>query len=196
MWCKEKFVYYSNSPGFYAIYFLRKKLFWCHMIYNWDVKIPGKEKKTIMVRNTNLVWCLLDCLFCLSKLLLLLLPWWLSPPLSSPLFRRPRAARRASPGTLHIAFCDARLRDKSRKGTFFRTLWIYTGFPHSSAVWHHRSLYASLPYYFTARYFTHDQCGEWKNSDFRGKISYFTHELYAQNCIKLILMHYQKWFCI
>ena len=80
MWCKEKFVYYSNSPGFYAIYFLRKKLFWCYMIYNCDVKIPGKEKKTIMVRNTNLVWCLLDCLFCLSKLLLLLLPWWLPPP--------------------------------------------------------------------------------------------------------------------
>ena len=41
------------------------------------------------------------------------------------------------------------------------------------------SLYASLPYYFTARYFTHDQCGEWKNSDFRGEISYFTYELYT-----------------
>ena len=33
--------------------------------------------------------------------------------------------------------CDARLRNKFRKGTFFRTLWIYTGFPHSSTVWHH-----------------------------------------------------------
>ena len=104
MWYNETFVYYSNSPGFYAIYFLGKKLFWWYLMYNWDVKIPGKEKKTIIVRNTNLVWCLLDCLFCLSKLLLLLLPWWLSPsPLSSPLFRRPRAARWASPGTLRIA---------------------------------------------------------------------------------------------
>ena len=37
------------------------------------------------------------------------------------------------------AACDARLRDKSRRGTFFRTFWIYTGFPHSSAVWHHRT---------------------------------------------------------
>ena len=41
----EKFVYYSYSPGFYAIYFLGKKLFWCYMMYSWDVKIPGKEKK-------------------------------------------------------------------------------------------------------------------------------------------------------
>ena len=81
MWYNETFVYYSNSPGFYAIYFLGTKLFWCYMMYNWDVKIPGKEKKTIIVRNTNLVRCLLDCLFCLSKLLLLLLPWWLSSPL-------------------------------------------------------------------------------------------------------------------
>ena len=80
MWYNEKFVYYSNSPGFYGIYFLGKKLFWCYTMYNWDVKIPGKEKKTIIVRNTNLVWCLLDCLFCLSKLLLVLLPWWFSPP--------------------------------------------------------------------------------------------------------------------
>ena len=141
MWYNEKFVYHSNSPGFYAISFLGKKLFWCYMMYNWDVKIPGKEKKTIIVRKTNLVGCLLDCLFCLSKLLLLLLPWWLSPPL----FRRPRAARRASPGTLRIA----------------------------------------IPYYFTARYFTHDQCGEWKYNDSRGEISYFTHELYAQNCLKI-----------
>ena len=101
MWYNEKFVYYSNSPGFYEIYFLGKKLFWCYM-RNWDVKIPDKEKKSIIVSNTNLVWCLLDCLFCLSKLLLLLLPWWL-PPLSSPLIRRARAARRASPGTLRIA---------------------------------------------------------------------------------------------
>ena len=138
MWYNEKFVYYSNSPGFYAIYFLGKKLFWCYTMYNWDVKTPGKEKKTIIVRNTNLVWCLLDCLFCLSKLLLLLLPGWLFP-LSSLLFHRPRAACRASPGTLRIA-----------------------------------------------RYFTHDQCGEWKYSDFRGEISYFTHELYAQNCIKKV----------
>ena len=38
-----------------------------------------------------------------------------------------------------LSTCDARLRDKSRKGTFFCTLWIYTGFPHSSAVWHHSS---------------------------------------------------------
>ena len=80
MWYNEKFVYYSNSPGFYEIYFLGKKLFWRYMMYNWDVKIPGKEKKTIIVKNTNLVWCLLDCLFFLSKLLLLLLPWLLSPP--------------------------------------------------------------------------------------------------------------------
>ena len=28
-----------------------------------------------------------------------------------------------------IDACDARLRDKSRNGTFFRTLWIYTRFP-------------------------------------------------------------------
>ena len=190
MWYNEKFVYYSHSPGFYAIiYFLGKKLFWCYMMYNWDVKIPGKEKKTIIVRNTNPVWCLLNCLFCLSKLLLLLLPWWLSPPLSSPLFRRPRAARRASPGTLRL-WCQIEGQIPPRD--FFRTFWIYTGFPHSSAVWHHSFthrpelyalLYASLLYYFTARYCTHDQCGEWKNSDFRGEISYFTHELYAQNCI-------------
>ena len=39
------------------------------------------KKKSIIVRNTNLVWWLLDCLFCLSKVLLLLFPWWLSPPL-------------------------------------------------------------------------------------------------------------------
>ena len=95
VWYNETFIYYSNSLGFYAIHFLGKKLFWCYMMYNWDVKIPGKEKKTI-VRNTNLVRCLLDCLFCLSKLLLELLPWRLSPPLFSPLFR-------ASPGTLRIA---------------------------------------------------------------------------------------------
>ena len=30
--------------------------------------------------------------------------------------------------------CDARLRDKSRSGTFFRSLWIYTGFPHSGSL--------------------------------------------------------------
>ena len=30
------------------------------MRYNWDVEIPGEERKTIIVRNTNLVWCLLD----------------------------------------------------------------------------------------------------------------------------------------
>ena len=54
MWYNEKFAYYSNSPGFYAIYFLGKKLFLCYMMYNWDVKIPDKEKKTIIVRNTNL----------------------------------------------------------------------------------------------------------------------------------------------
>ena len=48
-----------------------------------------------------------------------------------------------------IEYCDARLRDKSRKGTFFRTLWIYTGFPHSSAVWHHRSNIEIL--YYVAR---------------------------------------------
>ena len=77
----EKFVYYSNSPEFYAIYFLRKKLFWCYTMYNWDVKIPGKEKKTIIARNINLVRCLMDCLFCLSKLLLLLLSWRLPPSL-------------------------------------------------------------------------------------------------------------------
>ena len=63
--------------------------------------------------------------------------------------------------------------------------------PHSSVdhgqhARHRPELYASLPYYFTARYFTHDQCGEWKNSDFTGEISYFMHELYAQNCIKFI----------
>ena len=84
------------------------------------------------------------------------------PPLSSPLFRRPRAARRASPRTLRIA----------RNFTYRSELYA--------------SLYASLLYYFTARYFTHDQCGEWKYSDIRGEISYFTHELYAQNCIKII----------
>ena len=36
-------------------------------------KYLAQKKKTIIVRNTNLIWCLLDCLFCLSKLLLLLL---------------------------------------------------------------------------------------------------------------------------
>ena len=55
-------------------------------------------------------------------------------------------------------------------------------------------------YYFTARYFTRDQCGEWKNGDFRGEISYFTHELYAQNCIKIFSSHGRKlarfWFGI
>ena len=156
MWYNEKFVYYSNSPGFYAIYFLGKKLFWCYMMYNWDVKIPGKEKKTIIVRNTNLVWCLLDCLFCLSKLLLLLLPWWLSPP---PLLPTLPSTTGSTPG-------------------------IARNFTHRS------ELYASLGTLRIAlriaRYFTHDQCGEWKYSDFRGEISYFTHELYAQNCINFI----------
>ena len=159
MWYNEKFVYYSNSPRFYAIYFLEKKLFWCYTMYNWDVKIPGKEKKTIIVRNTNLVWCLLDCLLCLSKLLLLLLSWWLCPPLLPTL----PSTTGSTPG---IA------RDLT----------------------HRSEIYASLLYYFTARYFTHDQCGEWKYSDFRGEISYFTHELYAQNCIKIfVIFMYMYW---
>ena len=32
----------------------------------------------------------------------------------------------------------ARTREKSHEGIFFRTLWIYTGFPHSLVVWYHR----------------------------------------------------------
>ena len=31
---------------------------------------------------------------------------------------------------------------------------------HGQHAGHRPELYASLPYYFTARYFTHDQCGE------------------------------------
>ena len=58
---------------------------------------------------------------------------------------------------------------------------------HGQHAGHRPELYASLFYYFTARYFTHDQCGEWKYSNFRGEISYFTHELYAQNCIKAFM---------
>ena len=103
MWYKEKFVYYSNTPGFYAIYFLGKNYFDAIRCIIGTSKYLTKKKKTIIIRNTNLFWCLLDCLFCLSKLLLLLLTWWLSPPFFSPLFRRQRAARRASPGTLRIA---------------------------------------------------------------------------------------------
>ena len=76
------------------------------------------------------------------------------PPLSAPLFRWPRAARRASPGTLRVA------RNFTHRFT-------------------HRYSIISPP-----RYFTHNQCGEWKYSNFRGEISYFTHELAAQNCIK------------
>ena len=61
----EKFVYYSNSPGFYAIYFLRKKLFWCYMVYNWDVKIPGKEKKNYYCKEHkfSLMFTALSVLF-------------------------------------------------------------------------------------------------------------------------------------
>ena len=44
------------------------------------------------------------------------------------------------------AVCDVRLRDKSRKGTFFRTLWIYTD---SSAVRHHRLQYWPMNAYGT-----------------------------------------------
>ena len=117
-------------------------------MYNWGVKIPGKEKKTI-VRNTNLVWCLLDCLFCLSKLLLLLLPWWLFPPLRPTL----PSTTGSTPG-------------------------IARNFTHRYSI-------ISPP-----RYFPHDQCGERKYSNFRGEISYFTHELYAQNCIKYVLLFF------
>ena len=139
MWYNEKFVYYSNSPGFYAIHFLGKKLFRCYTMYNWGVKIPGKEKKTIIVRNTNLVGCLLDCLFCLSKLLLLLLPWWLSP-LSSPLLRRPRA-------------CDARLLRSGGIPYIFKACEKKSLCGICPSIWHHShgqrtghrpELYASL----------------------------------------------------
>ena len=81
-------------------------------------KYLAKKKKTIIVRNKNLVWCLLDWLFCLLKLLLLLLPWWLRPPPSPP----------------------------------------HSSVDHGQHAGHrpelYASLYASLPYYFTARYFT------------------------------------------
>ena len=63
---------------------------------------------------------------------------------------------------------------------------IARSFTHRSELY--ASLYASQLYYFTTRYFTHDQCREWKYSDFRGEISYFTHELYAQNCIKIFAL--------
>ena len=122
-------------------------------------KYLAKKKKTIIVRNTNLVWCLLHCLFCLSELLLLPLPWWLSSPLLPTL----PSTTGSTPGI-------------ARNFT-------------------HRFTHCHLPnYYFTARYFTHDQCGEWKNSDFRGEISYFTHELCAQNCLKTHLCEYSIFF--
>ena len=65
---------------------------------------------------------------------------------------------------------------------------------HGQHAGHRPELYASLLYYFTARYFTHDQCGELKNSDFRGEISYFTHELYAQNCINKFGKYWIQYF--
>ena len=141
VWYNEKFVYYSNSPRFYAIYFLGKKLFWCYTMYNWDAKIPGKEKKTIIVRNTNLVWLFILFIEATTTTF----PLVTLPPPSPPHF----------------------------------------SVDHGQHAGHRSELYASLLYYFTARYARpHDQCGEWNYSDFRGEISYFTHELYAQNCIK------------
>ena len=119
------------------------------MMYNWDIKIPHKEKKTIIVRNTNLVRCLRDCLFCLYCR-------WLSCAGSTRAARFPLAtppppqAEYSAPGILRIAL-------------------------------------RTLPYYFTARYSTHDQCGKWNNSDFSFEILYFTHKLYELNCIKYIL---------
>ena len=109
------------------------------------------QKKNIIVRNTNLVWCLLDCLFCLSKLLLLILPWWLSPP---PLLPTLPSTTGSTPG-------------------------IARNFTHRYSLFHRPLLYARPM----------RNCGEWKYSDFRGEISYCTHELYAENCIKLISFH-------
>ena len=71
-------------------------------------KYVAKKKKTIIVRNTNLVWCLVDSLFCLSKLLLLVLPWWIPPfPPHSSVDHGQYAGHRpelyASPETVRVA---------------------------------------------------------------------------------------------
>ena len=80
------------------------------MMYNWDVKIPGKEKKNYYCKEHkfNLMFTGLFILFILPLIIRHGLNAGCSfslgdPPPSSPLFRRPRAARLASPGTLRVA---------------------------------------------------------------------------------------------
>ena len=117
------------------------------MMYNWDVKIPGKEKKNYYCKEHkfSLMFTGLFILFI-------------------------KATNTASPlVTLTLSPPHSSVDHGQHAG-------------HRSELY--ASLYAPLPYCFTARYFTHDQCGEWKNGDFRGEVSYFTHELYAQNSIK------------
>ena len=127
------------------------------MMYNCDVKIPDKEKKNYYCKGHKLSLMFTGSFILFINATTTTSPLLTLPALSSLLFRRPRAARRASPGTLRIA------RNFTHR------------FTHCYSI------------LYTARYFMHDQRGEWKYSDFRGEISYFTHELYAQNGIKFIL---------
>ena len=123
-------------------------------MYNWDVKIPGKEKKNYYCKEHkfSLMFTGLFILFIEAT------------TTTSPLVPPP------PPSLL-----------PTLSSTTGSTPGIARNFTHRS------ELYASLLYYFTARYFTHDQFEEWKYSDFRGEISYFTHELHAQNCIKIFM---------
>ena len=90
---------------------------------------------------TYLIWWIFFPIF----IILHVLKFWLNQTYGWKCMRECMCEASSKPKIIHRTFyflfsrvCDARLRDKSRKGTFFRTLWIYTGFPHSSAVWHHR----------------------------------------------------------
>ena len=72
-------------------------------MYNWDVKIPDKEKKNYYCKEHKFSLMLTGLFILFIEATTTTSPLVTLPPLSSPLFRRPRAARRASPGTLHIA---------------------------------------------------------------------------------------------
>ena len=78
------------------------------MMYNWDVKIPGKEKKNYYCKEHKFSLMFTGLFILFIKATTTTSPL-VTPPLSTPLFRRPRAARQASPGTLPIALRIATL---------------------------------------------------------------------------------------
>ena len=96
------------------------------MMYNWDVKIPGKEKKNYYCKEHKFSLMFTGLFILFIEATTTTSPWVSPPPSLLP----------------------------TLPSTTGSTPGIVRNFTHRP------ELYASLPYYFTARYFTHDQCGE------------------------------------